>query len=211
VAGSELSPREIAALISMSQLLAELGFAVNQRTRRCACILHGGSNGSAFSWTETGLWKCHSCGAGGDRIALVVAVKKCSFSTAVEFLAAIVGLDFRSRRVSQREATHARRRREQAEHMAWRIADEIGSRRRYYTDGLHRTERLRKRIGDDILRTRESERDAASERLAQLTPVGAFFFAAWNFVWDASPRVLVRFALASPTDRRRFILEGDAG
>lgn len=94
-------PREIAALVPMSRLLRELGFEANERTRRCACILHGGSNHSAFSWTESGLWKCHSCGAGGDRIALVRAAKECSFREAVEFLAVLAGVEFKPGLVSR--------------------------------------------------------------------------------------------------------------
>lgn len=203
--------REIAALVRMPILLAELGIGVNERTRRCACILHGGSNRSAFSWTEAGLWKCHSCGAGGDRIALVRAARRCSFREAVEFLAALAGVEFRSRRVSRCEIAQTRRRRERADRAAWQIADEIGRLRRYYTDATHRAERLEWRIGNEVLRPgTEASRDTAWERLARLAPVSTFFFAAWDFVWDAKPDVLARFALASPTGRQRFILEGEA-
>jgi hypothetical protein len=34
--------------------------------------------------------------------------------------------------------------------------------------------------------------------------------AAWNFIWDAESHTLARFALATPAERRQFILEGDA-
>jgi len=94
---------QIAALVPMRGLLAALGFSVNQGTQRCACLIHGGSNPTAFAWTNSGLWKCHSCGAGGDRIALVRAVRHCLFRQAVEFLTALAGVEFRAHHVSRSE------------------------------------------------------------------------------------------------------------
>jgi len=79
----------------MGHLLEFVGFEVNERMRRCACILHGGSNPTAFSWTEGGLWRCHSCGQGGDRITLVRTIKHCSFSEAICFLAELAGVEYR--------------------------------------------------------------------------------------------------------------------
>jgi DNA primase len=192
-------------------LLRALGFEANDRGRRGPCPVHGGRNPGAFSWHEDGRWHCFSCGAGGDRIALVRAVRRCSFRDAVEFLAALAGVEFRSRRVSQREIAQIRQRRERAEHAAWRIADETGGLRRYYTDAMHRAERLREQIGNEILRSSTEEaREAGWERLARLAPVCTFFFAGWTFLWDATPETLARFALASPAERQRFILEGEA-
>jgi hypothetical protein len=199
--------REVAALVPQVLLLSALGFEVNERTRRCACILHRGSNRTAFSWTEAGLWKCHSCGAGGDPIALVRAARRCSFREAVEFLAALAGVEFRSPRASRREIAQKHQRRERAELAAWRIADETGRLRRYYADAMHRAERLQRRLGDDLLRAlTEDTRDTAWARLARIAPVCTFFFAGWNFLWDANPEALARFALASPAERRRLIL-----
>ena len=86
------SARQIAEQVDMVHLLQALGFMVSPRTRRCACLLHGGNNRSAFSWTDN-LWYCHVCHAGGDRIHLVRAVRDCSFHEAVGFLAALAGVD----------------------------------------------------------------------------------------------------------------------
>jgi phage/plasmid primase-like uncharacterized protein len=201
--------RQIAALVTMPRLLTALGFEANERRRRGPCPVHGGRNSSAFSWHEDGRWHCFSCGAGGDRIALVRVVRRCSFREAVQFLAALTGTEFRSLRVSRREIAQTRQRRERAEHAAWRIADEIGLLRRYYTDAMHRAERLQERIGNEVLRSStEAAHEAAWERLARLIAVRTFFFAAWNFVWDAKPDTLTRFALASSTKRRQFVLGG---
>jgi len=205
----ENDARKVAALVPPPLLLSALGFQVSERTRRCACILHGGSNRTAFSWHGDGRWHCFSCGAGGDRIALVKAARRCSFREAVEFLAALAGVEFRSRRVPRREIARTRRRRERAEHAAWRIADETGRLRRHYTEAMHRAERLQGRIGNEILlSTTGAAPDPKWERLARLAPVSTFFFAAWNFVWDAKPDMLARFALASPAERRQLIFKG---
>lgn len=202
---------EIARLVPMPRLLAEAGFPVNDRTRRGACPLHGGKNPTAFAWREDGRWHCFSCGAGGDRIALVRGVRRCSFPEAVKFLSELSGVKVHSRRVSRRELARRRRQYDRTEQAAWRIADEVGRLRRYYTDALHRTERLQKHIGAELLKvTEEAKRDYSWERLAHLAPVCTFFFAGWNFIWDAKPEVLARFALASSAERRRFILEGFA-
>jgi hypothetical protein len=85
--------KDIVALAPMPQLLESLGFTVNIRTRRCCCMLHGGSNPTAFSWTEQGLWKCHSCGAGGGKVAVVMATRRCSYREAVQFIARLTSVD----------------------------------------------------------------------------------------------------------------------
>ena len=199
--------RQIAELVTMPGLLRALGFEGNERRRRGPCPIHGGRNPGAFSWHEDGRWHCFSCGAGGDRIALVRAARRCSFREAVEFLAALAGVEFRSRRLSRREIAQIHERRERAELAAWRISDEIGRLRRYYTDGMHRAERLQRRVGDELLRaSTEGARDTAWALLACIAPVCTFFFAGWKFIRDANPEALICFALASPTERRRLIL-----
>jgi hypothetical protein len=87
------NPRDIANLVPTPDLLRALGFDPNERTRRARCILHAGSNPNAFSWRD-GLWRCHVCQRGGDRIALVREAKECSFSEAVRFLAMLAGVEF---------------------------------------------------------------------------------------------------------------------
>jgi phage/plasmid primase-like uncharacterized protein len=204
-------PREIATLVSVPELLRNLGFEVNERARRARCLLHSGSNPTAFAWREDGRWHCFVCGKGGDRIALVIAVRQCSFRDAVAYLAQLAGVEFRARSVSRREIEHRQQRRERAERAAWRIADEIGRLRGYYTDALHRTDRLQSRIGKELLRSgTENARDSAWNRLARLAPACTFFFASWHFLCDATPNALARFALAKPSKRRAAILEGDA-
>jgi hypothetical protein len=104
--------REIATLVPMARLIVELGFEVNERTRRAPCPLHSGSNPTSFSWTDSGLWKCQSCGAGGDRIALVRAVKQCSFRDAVGYLAELAGVPVHGKQRTEAEIEQAQRERQ---------------------------------------------------------------------------------------------------
>ncbi len=199
--------RQIAALMPMPRLLEALGFEVNERTRRAPCPLHQGRNPSAFSWTEDGRWYCFSCGAGGDRIELVRAVRQCSFREAVEFLARLAGVEYRARRISGAELEEARRRRERAEAAAWHIRDEVLRLRCYYRGELHRSERLWRRLGDELLRARtEAERESAWNRMARLAPACTFFLAAFDFLNRADRATLARFALSA---ERRALILGD--
>ncbi len=209
-AASEL--QELVGLVPMPRLLEALGFQPNQRSRRCSCVLHEGSNPSAFSWTETGLWKCHSCGAGGDRIALVRATKQLGFRDAVAFLAALAGVTYSPRSDSRAEIEGAVLASKRAAATAWRVRDEVLRLRFYYSHGLRRSERLWKRLGDTLLRAEtELAREAAWERMSRLAPACTFFFAAYNYLCRADDAVLARFAVASPSERRTLILgEPDA-
>ncbi len=95
-----LHPSAIAAMVPMERLLAELGFSVNRRRRRAPCVLHGGRNPGAFSWTEDGRWYCFNCGIGGDRIELVKRVKNYEFRDALEFVARLAGVEVSSDRAT---------------------------------------------------------------------------------------------------------------
>ena len=203
-------PKEVAAMTPMLRLLNELGFNVNERTHRAACILHGGSNPTAFSWREDGRWHCFSCGASGDRIALVRAVRQCGFREAVAFLVHLAGVSYEPQRISHRQIEAAKRQRANA--AAWRVRDEVLRLRSYYRDGLHRAERLWRRFGDELLRARtECERDAVWDRMARLAPTCTFFFVAFRYTNHADYATLVSFALASPTEQREAILgDGNA-
>jgi hypothetical protein len=76
-------PREIATLVSVPELLRNLGFEVNERARRARCLLHSGSNPTAFAWREDGRWHCFVCGKGGDRNVASVTRSRISRSSPV--------------------------------------------------------------------------------------------------------------------------------
>ena len=204
-----LNVRDISALVPMPHLLAVLGFEVNERTSRAACLLHHGSNRSAFTWREDGRWYCFSCGRGGDRITLVRAIRNCTFLEAVQFLAELVGVSYRPRRNTRGDVVEAVRRGERARKAAWQIRDEIVRLRSYYRDGIHRSERLWVRIGEDLFLAGNGPRqDMIWNQMARLASVSTFFVAAYNYIHAANPRELIRFALASPDERRTLILGG---
>ena len=201
---------EVAELVPMPHLLEALAIEANTRTRRAACILHGGSNPTAFSWREDGRWRCFSCGASGDRIALVRAVQQCGFREAVAFLAHLAGVSYEPQRVSRRQIEAAKRQRQRADAAAWRVRDEVLRLRFYYRDGLHRAERLWRRFGDELLRARSGrERDAVWYRMARLAPACTFFLAGFRYINDSDSATLVSFALASPAQRREAMLGDD--
>jgi hypothetical protein len=75
--------------VPMETLLEALGFELgkNGRTR---CILHGGDNPTSFSYTEDH-FHCFACSASGDKLELIMQVRKCSFEEAVKHLRQLAG------------------------------------------------------------------------------------------------------------------------
>lgn len=89
-----VAARDIAALVPMAELLDTLRIRVNTRTRRAPCLLHNGTNVTAFSWTEDGRWYCFHCGQGGDKLSLIQAVRRCSFLDALRLLVELAGIEW---------------------------------------------------------------------------------------------------------------------
>jgi hypothetical protein len=83
----------IADKVPMARLLIYLGIPVNERTHRSACLLHGGTNPTAFSWAQNGLWHCFSCERSGDKYDLIQSALKCSFREALKLMAVLAGVD----------------------------------------------------------------------------------------------------------------------
>lgn len=88
-------------------LLESLGFKITNRNKhelRASCLIHGGDNSTAFRFNlQTKTWVCfsHKCHDvfGRDIIALIQAVKDCTFMEAVSFLSDITGglVDFENK------------------------------------------------------------------------------------------------------------------
>lgn len=137
---SLVNARDVVASVSMPEILRALNIVCNERTRRAPCVIHSGSNPSAFAWRDSGLWHCHSCGRGGDKIALVRVVRGCSFRESLDFLASLAGVEYspsrdsvqgtkamraallRSAQMLREEAQREAKRLVEAEHVAWREA-----------------------------------------------------------------------------------------
>jgi hypothetical protein len=207
-----LSFREIAELVPMTRLLEALGFAVNARVKRCACILHSGTNPTAFSWTDSGFWRCHSCGAGGDRIALVRATRRCSFREAVEFLAALARVEYRQGLESRGIIESQKRQREREtveadsllarERAAWCEARDVVMQ----LEGIRRNAGMRLRSMHRGEQERwPGETDLAWEAMADISQQTPRAVAAYSVISFAPAEV--RFAFAMDAEAREECID----
>jgi hypothetical protein len=109
--------------------------------------------------------------------------------------------------ISRTDLRKKRQTRERAEAAAWRIRDESVRLRGHYADALRRAERLCARMGERIMRAAsDAEIENGWDALVRLGPALNFFLAAFDYTWDAPPDVMTRFILATPAERRQFIL-----
>lgn len=193
------TPKEIAALVSMPRLLHALGFQdLNERTRRTRCILHSGSNPSAFSWTDDGLWYCFSEGHGGDRLALVQAVRKTGFRDGVSFLADLAGVPLDGSSFSRRETARARWERERLEALALDSLDAECVLRLGAANEVRSLERIRDRASQrlSILLAGERERWVGETEIA---------WGALKYVAERLPEALAEYYLLSfGSEKQRF-------
>jgi hypothetical protein len=73
-------------LPTFSAILGRLDVQI-ARGNRCPCPIHGGHNPTSFCWDERkGVFYCHSCHAGGDKIALVMLALGMTFKEALAWL-----------------------------------------------------------------------------------------------------------------------------
>ena len=199
-----VAAKDVAALVRMPDLLDSLGIQVNARTRRASCLLHNGSNPSAFSWRDDGVWFCFTCGKGGDKLTLVQAVRRCSFLNALHFLAALAGVEWAALNTAEVRQQLAEARKE-----AQRV--KVASQK------LQRLERdLLLAARDELLSLHKLRRDAGA-RLAALRRGARPRFADEEAVaWDAlglvaeqelavSAKYLL-LAFCAPTVRSRYAL-----
>jgi CHC2-type zinc finger protein len=199
---SRSQPQEIADLVDMATLLRGLGFDVNERTHRAPCILHRGSNPTAFSWKADGRWHCFSCDLGGDKIALVRAVRQCSFREAMEFLAAMAGAEYRPNRISAHEIERARIMPTQAESNARALASLEVSAWRDAQNNLHSLLALRRNAAARLL---EIEHGAPLRFPDEVE----FAWTALQIVADQFARADAAYCIvsfAAPPERYAFVL-----
>ena len=197
-----LAAADIAALVPMTTLLETLGFKIDTRTRRAPCILHGGDNPSAFSWTDDGVWHCFACGQGGDKLALVQAARRCEFREALAFLGTLAGVDVTTTPKLRRELARRKRERERLQAAAAKL--------KAVEDGV-------RNIYREEIRQLESLRDGAANRIKALDADAPERFpneheAAWSalaVVADKLPRAVAGYYIMSFShrrDRTRFAL-----
>lgn len=93
----------IKQLVDPMTIVSSLGIAISREygnTVRGQCPFHGGSNKTSFSVDlDTGHWRCFSSGCHegySDIIGLVQLSRRCSFREALNYIAALIGLDLSS-------------------------------------------------------------------------------------------------------------------
>lgn len=92
-AGPAIDPEEIKAIADVDTVAEYLGLEMQRHGRRMSilCPSHLDRHHGSCFLTKNG-YKCYSCGASGDVIALVQAVNNCSFPDACEYIADIYGI-----------------------------------------------------------------------------------------------------------------------
>jgi hypothetical protein len=183
-------------------LLDRLGFAVDTRTRRAACLLHGGQNRTAFSWRPDGRFHCFSCGRGGDKIALVREARGCDFRAAMIFLAALAGVGLADHGSVRDQLRRRRRERQRLAAAAKRLLALERATLLAARDELHSLYHLRRTAG----RRLAALEAGAPERWAGEGEVG---WEALQLVADQEAGVAAAYYLAafsSPAERARFAL-----
>lgn len=212
---SVVAARDVAALVPMPELLDTLGIRVCTRTRRGPCLLHNGSNPTAFSWRDDGVWFCFHCGRGGDKLSLVQAVRKCNFLNALRFLAALSGIEWSSLNTDEvrRQLAEAKKK---AEHVKaatkklQRLEKHLVLDARKEVLSLHR---LRRNAGArlDAIRSGAQprftdEEVVAWDALALVAGQELRAAARYTFLGFASVEALAHFVL-NPRERERIIDE----
>ena len=210
-----VAAHDIAALAPTTQLLDTLGIQVNTRTRRAPCVLHKGSNPTAFSWTEDGRWHCFHCGRGGDKLNLVQEVRKCSFLDALRFLAAMAGIEWAALNTPEmrRELAEAKRKAERVKATAEKLRT---FERTLLLDARNEVlslHRLRRNAGTRLAAIRSGaqprflgESELAWSALGLVAGQELRAAARYNFLAFASPADRTRFAL-NPRERERMVDE----
>ncbi len=199
-----VAAQDIATLVPMADLLSVLAISVNTRSRRAPCVLHKGSNPTAFSWTDNGCWFCFHCGKGGDKFTLVQEVRKCNFLDALRFLAALAGIEWSSLNTDEvrRELAEAKKKAERvkaATKKLQRLEKHLLLDARKEVLGLHR---LRRNAGARLaaLRRGQQPRFIGEECLAW----DALELVARNELAVSAKYLLLAFG--APTVRSRYAL-----
>lgn len=108
-------------LIDPAYLLEQLGFKIDSESSkeiRCACLVHGGDNTTSFRVNkELNTWVCFSSQChqqyGNDFFGLIMAINKCNFMSALEYLEELTG----SKNVNKESLIRFKHKREQQEFM----------------------------------------------------------------------------------------------
>ncbi len=196
------TPRDIARMVSIPQLLRQLGWRMRSRSR-ADCGMCRGRSSATVAYREH-VWHCHRCHQGGDVYALARAVQGCDFRAAMAYVAALAGIRLEGRPSVdlRRELAARKQRRERLENAANKL------------EAMERELRLecRARIHDA-----ERQRLQFSARLAAIQQGEPEFFRgeqekiwlklkAANVLLDAELTMYTLLSFADPAERGRFVL-----
>lgn len=89
---------EFKEVLNNKEILSKLNFTPSSDdgdSIRGCCPIHGGDNENAFIFKEsTKLWYCHTgCKRGGDIIDLVMGINKVDFTSAINYICKLQGID----------------------------------------------------------------------------------------------------------------------
>ncbi len=119
---ARLDIRDIARMVSVSQMLRHLNWR-SRRRKRADCGLCRGSSKGTVAYSDR-VWHCHRCHAGGDVYGLVRAVHHCDFPSALRYVAQLAGVRLDDRRQDdwRNEMAKRKRQRERLESAARKLA-----------------------------------------------------------------------------------------
>jgi CHC2 zinc finger len=182
--------RDIARMVSIPQLLRQLGWRMRSRRRADCGLCRGGSKGTVAYRDH--LWHCHRCHQGGDIFKLVMAMNHWEFKAALAYVAELAGIriDGPGNVEVQREIVARQRHRERSGRAAEKLVQ------------VERALRLESR--DRILR--------AERRLVALSGATAWTDQDWLTAAVCAATLRCEFAtytllsFAAPVDRARYCL-----
>jgi hypothetical protein len=142
-----VSAQEVASLVTVANVLRDLGWKVRGR-RRADCGLCRGRSAGTVSFRER-VWTCHRCHAGGDVFDLVRQAHRCGFRSALVHLARLGGVrlsGYSAAEASRASVARERQRRQIAAEAEELLADERALLREL-RDHIHRCDRVLHRPG----------------------------------------------------------------
>jgi len=201
-AAMQPTPRDIARMVPISQLLRQLGWRMRSRSR-ADCGLCRGSSSATVAYREH-VWHCHRCHQGGDVYTLVRAVQGCDFRAAMAYVAALAGIRLEDHRSFdlRSELAARRQRRERIEHCAEKLTALERALLHERRNRIHDAERQRLRVSNRLaaLARGERERFRGEQEALWLTLQAA------AVLLNADIPAYTLLSFGPPGERARFVL-----
>jgi CHC2 zinc finger len=198
----QLAPRDIARMVSIPQVLQQIGWRIRPRGR-ADCGLCRGRGSGTVAYREH-VWHCHRCHQGGNVYALVRAVQGCDFRAAMVYVAELAGIRLEGRPSADLRCQLAARKqlRARLEHCAEKLVAMERALLRERRERIHDAERKRLKVSERLaaLARGEPERFRGEQEALWLTLQAA----AMLLHADIPAYTLLSFG--APDQRARFVL-----